>query len=52
MKRLLVVGNGMVGHRLVETLRARDGGSRYQVIVLGRGGPAGLRPRPSQRLVR
>ncbi len=34
MNRLVVVGNGMVGHRLVESLRARDGDGRYEVIVL------------------
>ena len=34
MNRLVVVGNGMVGHRLVESLRARDSDGRYEVIVL------------------
>ncbi len=32
--RLVVVGHGMVGHRLVEALTARDRESRYQVTVL------------------
>jgi nitrite reductase (NADH) large subunit len=34
VKRLVVIGNGMVGHRLVETVRARDTGHRYEVLVL------------------
>jgi nitrite reductase (NADH) large subunit len=32
---LVVVGNGMVGHRFVEALLARGGVDRYRVIVLG-----------------
>ncbi|WP_434741711.1 nitrite reductase large subunit NirB [Micromonospora sp. SH-82] len=32
--RLVVVGNGMVGQRFVEALRARDTGRRWQVTVL------------------
>ncbi len=32
--RVLVVGNGMVGHRFVESLRARDEAGRYEVVVL------------------
>ncbi len=35
MSHLVVVGNGMVGHRLVETLRARDTAGRWRVTVLG-----------------
>jgi nitrite reductase (NADH) large subunit len=46
MKRLVVVGNGMVGHRLAETLRARDAGGRYQVTVLTE------EPRPAYDRVR
>ena len=34
MRHLVVVGNGMVGHRLVETLRARDTGGEWRVTVL------------------
>ncbi|KXK63641.1 nitrite reductase [Micromonospora rosaria] len=33
--RLVVVGNGMVGQRFVEALRARDTEQRWQVTVLG-----------------
>lgn len=33
--RLVVVGNGMVGQRFVEALRARDTDGRWQVTVLG-----------------
>ncbi|MFG3301256.1 nitrite reductase large subunit NirB [Micromonospora chersina] len=33
--RLVVVGNGMVGQRFVEALRARDQERRWQVTVLG-----------------
>ncbi|WP_091650358.1 nitrite reductase large subunit NirB [Micromonospora pallida] len=32
--RLVVVGNGMVGQRLVEALRARDTAGRWQITVL------------------
>ena len=31
--RLVVVGGGMVAHRVVEALRARDGAGRWQVDV-------------------
>jgi nitrite reductase (NADH) large subunit len=34
LKRLVVIGNGMVGHRLVEAVRARDTGHRYEILVL------------------
>jgi nitrite reductase (NADH) large subunit len=33
--RLVVVGNGMVGQRLVDAVRARDTGNRWHVTVLG-----------------
>jgi nitrite reductase (NADH) large subunit len=33
-KHLVVAGNGMVGQRLVEALRARDTGRRWHVTVL------------------
>ena len=33
-ERLVVVGNGMVGQRFVEALRARDTGGRWRVTVL------------------
>ena len=33
-KSLVVVGYGMVGHRLVEALRARDPGGSWRVVVL------------------
>ena len=33
--RLVVVGNGMVGHRFVETLVEQGGADRYEVVVLG-----------------
>ncbi len=32
---LVVIGNGMVGHRLVQTLRDRDVAGTWQIIVLG-----------------
>ncbi|GAA5041396.1 nitrite reductase large subunit NirB [Nocardia callitridis] len=32
---VVVVGHGMVGHRFVEALRARDTEGRWQVVVLG-----------------
>jgi nitrite reductase (NADH) large subunit len=34
VKRLVIIGNGMVGHRLVETIRAHDTGHRYEILVL------------------
>jgi nitrite reductase (NADH) large subunit len=34
VKRLVIVGSGMVGHRLVEAVRARDTGQRYEILVL------------------
>ncbi|MBM7785746.1 nitrite reductase large subunit NirB [Tenggerimyces flavus] len=34
MSRVVVVGNGMVGQRFVETLRARDVDGRWQITVL------------------
>jgi NAD(P)H-dependent nitrite reductase large subunit len=34
-RRLVVVGNGMAGARLVEDFLARDGGSRYHITVYG-----------------
>jgi nitrite reductase (NADH) large subunit len=34
MSRLVVVGNGMVGHRFVEALRTRDPGGHWQVTIL------------------
>ena len=34
-RRLVVVGNGMAGARLVEDVLARGGGNRYQVTVFG-----------------
>src|SRR5258705_8986587 len=46
MRRIVVVGNGMVGHRRVESLRARDSAQRYEVTVL-----AG-EPRPAYDRVR
>jgi nitrite reductase (NADH) large subunit len=33
-RTLVVVGNGMVGHRLVEVLRARDTAGSWRVVVL------------------
>jgi nitrite reductase (NADH) large subunit len=35
MRQLVVVGNGMVGHRLVQALRDRDREARWRVTVLG-----------------
>ncbi|WP_181786259.1 NAD(P)/FAD-dependent oxidoreductase [Streptomyces phytophilus] len=35
MNRLLVIGNGMTAHRLVEELRSRDRGNRWRITVLG-----------------
>ncbi|MBP2370766.1 nitrite reductase large subunit NirB [Pseudonocardia parietis] len=35
MSRLVVVGNGMVGHRLVSALRDRDTGGVWEITVLG-----------------
>ena len=34
MKHVVVVGHGMVGHRFVEALTARDDAARFQVTVL------------------
>ena len=34
-ERLVVVGNGMVGHRFCETLAERDGRERCDIVVLG-----------------
>ncbi|GAA2352637.1 nitrite reductase large subunit NirB [Saccharopolyspora halophila] len=34
-RTLIVVGHGMVGHRLVETLRERDGDDTWRIVVLG-----------------
>jgi nitrite reductase (NADH) large subunit len=34
MKRLVVIGYGMVGHRLVESLRAKDSAGEWSVTVL------------------
>ncbi|WP_445185628.1 nitrite reductase large subunit NirB [Pseudonocardia sp. Cha107L01] len=35
MKTLVVVGHGMVGHRLVEALRSRDTDNTWRIVVLG-----------------
>jgi nitrite reductase (NADH) large subunit len=35
MKDLLVVGNGMVGHRLVQAVRDRDTAGTWQITVIG-----------------
>ena len=35
MRRLVVAGHGMVGHRLVEALVARDGLASWEITVLG-----------------
>ncbi|MBC3190244.1 nitrite reductase large subunit [Pseudonocardia sp. C8] len=35
MNRLVVVGNGMVGHRLVSALRDRDPAGEWRITVLG-----------------
>jgi len=32
---LVIVGNGMVGHRLVEALRSRDADGRWRIVVFG-----------------
>ncbi|MEO3744191.1 nitrite reductase large subunit NirB [Plantactinospora sp. B5E13] len=37
-ERVVVIGNGMVGQRFVEALRARDTAGRWQVTVLGEEG--------------
>ncbi|MGI8816144.1 MAG: nitrite reductase large subunit NirB [Pseudonocardia sp.] len=34
-KTLVIVGHGMVGHRLVEALRARDGAGEWRIVVFG-----------------
>src|SRR5690348_15977652 len=34
-RRLVVAGNGMVGHRLVEALHSRDPHETWQITVLG-----------------
>jgi nitrite reductase (NADH) large subunit len=36
--KVVVIGHGMVGHRFVEALRARDTGDRWQVTVLAEEG--------------
>jgi nitrite reductase (NADH) large subunit len=35
MKTLVVVGHGMVGHRLVEAMRARDTAGDWRIVVVG-----------------
>ncbi|WP_116246963.1 nitrite reductase large subunit NirB [Nocardiopsis sp. FIRDI 009] len=35
MEELVVIGNGMVGHRLIEALRDRDGDHRWHTTVIG-----------------
>ncbi|MFE3456173.1 nitrite reductase large subunit NirB [Nocardiopsis aegyptia] len=35
MEELVVIGNGMVGHRLVEALRDRDTGHQWHITVVG-----------------
>ncbi len=34
-KRIVIAGNGMVGHKLIETLLDRDGGAGVEIIVFG-----------------
>jgi nitrite reductase (NADH) large subunit len=34
-RTLVIVGNGMVGHRLVEALRSRDAEGRWRIVVFG-----------------
>ena len=34
-QRIVVVGNGMVGHRFLETLAARGGGEAFEVTIFG-----------------
>ena len=50
--RLVVVGNGMVGQRFVEALRARDTGRQLVGHGAGRGAPARLRPGAAVGLLR
>jgi nitrite reductase (NADH) large subunit len=35
MRTLVIVGNGMVGHRLVEALRSRAAGGQWRIVVFG-----------------
>ncbi|WP_033300443.1 FAD-dependent oxidoreductase, partial [Nocardiopsis gilva] len=35
MRQLVVIGNGMVGHRLVEAVRDRDAQGAWNIVVLG-----------------
>ncbi|HEY9416217.1 MAG TPA: nitrite reductase large subunit NirB, partial [Pseudonocardia sp.] len=35
MKTLVIVGHGMVGHRLVEALRGRDQSGEWRIVVFG-----------------
>ncbi|GAA2044007.1 nitrite reductase large subunit NirB [Nocardiopsis rhodophaea] len=35
MRQLVVIGNGMVGHRLVEAVRDRDAAGAWNIVVLG-----------------
>ncbi|WP_046468289.1 nitrite reductase large subunit NirB [Allosalinactinospora lopnorensis] len=35
MRQLVVIGNGMVGHRLVEAVLDRDSGMAWHIVVLG-----------------
>ncbi|MDA0563451.1 nitrite reductase large subunit NirB [Streptomonospora sp. S1-112] len=35
MRQLVVIGNGMVGHRLVEAVRSRDTAGEWHIVVLG-----------------
>src|SRR3954469_19516313 len=34
-RRLVIVGNGMAGARLVEDVLARGGGARFEIVVFG-----------------
>ena len=34
-KRLVVIGNGMAGARLVEEVLARAGGEKYDIVMFG-----------------
>ena len=41
-RTLVVIGNGMVGHRLCASLRELDAKASYRIVVLGE------EPRPAQ----
>ena len=50
--RLVVVGNGMVGHRFIEAAAERGLTDRYEIVVIAEENRLGLRPREPLEVVR